>query len=161
LTEAASHPGVDEPDPELEAIRARLRSELEGRGPGAQGPGPEALDHPVDVTDADFAGFVQRHDLVVVDCWAPWCGPCRIVGPIVDQLAREMAGKVVFGKLNTDENPAVAQAFGIMSIPTMLVFSRGRLVDRIVGALPKPQLAAFVQRHVRGRGSPGPRRVEG
>ena len=156
MTEAASHPGVDEPDPELEAIRARLRSQLAGPAPASDAP-----DHPVDVTDADFAEFVQRHDLVVVDCWAPWCGPCRVVGPIVDQLAREMAGKVVFGKLNTDENPAVAQAFGIMSIPTMLVFSGGRLVDRIVGALPKPQLAAFIQRHVRGRSSPGPKRVEG
>jgi thioredoxin 1 len=154
LPEGRLDSSVDEPDPELDAIRARLRSEMTQ-------PAPATLDHPVDVTDADFAQFVQAHDLVVVDCWAPWCGPCRIVGPIVDQLAKEMAGKVVFGKLDTDENPGVAQAFAIMSIPTLLVFSRGRLVDRIVGALPKPQMAAFIQRHVRGRASPGPRRVEG
>lgn len=148
---------MDETDVELDAIRARLRSEMAA---APKPPAPAALDHPVDVTDADFAAFVKEHDLVVVDCWAPWCGPCRIVGPIVDQLAKEMAGKVVFGKLNTDENPAVAQAFGIMSIPTLLVFSRGRLVDRIVGAMPKPQLAAFIQRHMRAMGSPGPRRIE-
>lgn len=142
-------------DPELEAIRARLRAELMG---GAAAPAATpALDHPVEVDDAGFEALVGSHDLLVVDCWAPWCGPCRIVGPVVDALAREMAGRVVFAKLNVDHNPAVSRAFAIQSIPTLLVFKQGRLVDRIVGALPKPQLAAQIERHARV-GTPGPRR---
>lgn len=123
-------------DAELEAIRARLRQQF------------AAPPRPVIVTDASLEALVGAHDLVVVDCWAPWCGPCRVVGPIVDELARELAGKVVFGKLNSDENPAVMQAFGIQSIPTLLIFKAGRLVDRVVGAAPKPQLSAMIQRHL-------------
>lgn len=127
---------IVEEDLELAAIRAKLRKEL------------SAPAKPIDVTDASFESFVTSHNLVVVDCWAPWCGPCRIVGPIVDELARELSGKVVFGKLNSDENPAVMQAFGIQSIPTLLIFKAGRLADRIVGAVPKPRLSAMIQRHL-------------
>lgn len=147
-------------DPELDAIRARLRQELAGQ---AAAPPAAALDHPVDVEDATLAAFVRAHEVVVVDCWAPWCGPCRIVGPIVDQLAQELAGRVAFGKLNVDMNPQASQAFGIQSIPTLLVFQEGRLVDRIVGAMPKPQLAARIERargaRRSGGATPGPRRL--
>jgi thioredoxin 1 len=145
-------------DAELAAIRARIRQEMmQGPAPA----GPAGLDRPVDMDEAGFERFVTAHPFVVVDCWAPWCGPCRVVGPIVDQLAREMAGRVVFGKLNVDDNPRVSQAFGIQSIPTLLVFSGGRLVDRLVGALPKPMLAAHLERHLgrRAGGTPGPRRM--
>ena len=76
----------------------------------------------------------------VVDFWAPWCGPCRMVGPIVEQLAREYAGKVAFGKLNVDENPMVAGSFGIQSIPTMIAFQNGKAVDGLLGAVPKAQI---------------------
>ena len=148
-------------DAELAAIRARLRQEMT-QGAAGTAPGAEAPAHPVDVDDAGFEAFVQAHPFVVVDCWAPWCGPCRIVGPIVDQLAREMAGRVVFGKLDVDQNPRTSAAFGVQSIPTLLVFSGGRLVDRLVGAMPKPMLAARLERHLGGRragGTPGPRRI--
>ena len=133
-------------DQELQAIRDRIRAEMTAPTP-APAPAPAALDHPVEVTDEKLAEFVRQHDLAVVDVWAEWCGPCRMVGPIVDQLAREMAGEVAFGKLDADTNPAVMQAFGIQGIPTLLVFRMGRLVDRLVGAMPKTALAAAIRRH--------------
>ena len=105
---------------------------------------------PMTVTDATFAAEVERSPLpVLVDAWAPWCGPCRMVGPIVDELANELAGKVRVAKLNVDDNPATAARFDVRSIPTMLVMLNGREVDRIVGALPK---AAIQQRLARALG---------
>jgi thioredoxin 2 len=99
---------------------------------------------PVTVTDANFATEVERSPLpVLLDMWAPWCGPCRMVGPIVEELAKEMAGRVRVAKLNVDENPATAARFHVQSIPTLLVLKNGREVERIVGAQPK---AAIVQR---------------
>ena len=98
--------------------------------------------NPINMTDADIDGNIGKYQTVVVDCWAPWCGPCRMVGPIVEDLAREMKGKIVFGKLNVDENQATSTKYGIMSIPTLLVFKNGELVDRLVGAMPKDSLKA-------------------
>ncbi len=106
---------------------------------------------PLTVTDATFAAEVEGSPLpVLVDAWAPWCGPCRIVGPIIDELATELAGKVRVAKLNVDDNPGTAARFDVRSIPTLLVIMNGREVDRIVGALPK---AAIRQRleHALGR----------
>lgn len=103
---------------------------------------------PVVVTDADFDKFVSKYPLVLVDCWAPWCGPCRMVAPVIDALAKEMSGKVVFGKLNTDENSVVPNKFSISAIPTMMVFKDGKMVDRIVGAQPKEALAARIKRYL-------------
>jgi thioredoxin 2 len=99
------------------------------------------LDHPVEVTDQTF----QREVLsfagpVVLDCWAPWCGPCKMVAPILDQLAKEYAGRIKFAKLNTDENQRTAGQFSIQSIPTLLFFKGGKLVNRQVGALPKGEI---------------------
>ena len=99
---------------------------------------------PMTVTDANFATEVERSPLpVLLDMWAPWCGPCRMVGPVVEELAKEMAGRVRVAKLNVDENPATAARFNVQSIPTLLVLKNGREVERIVGAQPK---AAIVQR---------------
>jgi len=81
-----------------------------------------------------------KYPTVVIDCWASWCGPCQMVGPVIEELAKEMQGKVVFGKLNVDENPATSAKHQIMSIPTLLVFKNGDLVDRLVGAYPKEEL---------------------
>ncbi len=104
---------------------------------------------PVTVTDANFEMEVRQSPLpVLLDCWAPWCGPCRMVSPIVDEIAREMAGALKVGKLNVDENPMVASKYRIMSIPTLLVFKNGRVVDQIVGALPKAQILNRLRPHI-------------
>jgi len=101
---------------------------------------------PLRVTDATFAAEVERAALpVVVDMWAPWCGPCRLIGPVIEDLAAEMAGRVKFAKLNVDENPATAARFGVRSIPTLLVLRNGREVDRLVGALPKSEIVRRLQ----------------
>jgi thioredoxin 2 len=103
-------------------------------------------DHPVDVSDQSFQQEVlAASGPVVLDCWAPWCGPCRVVAPILDQLAKEYAGRVKFTKLNTDENQGTARQFSIQSIPTMLFFKGGSLVNRLVGALPKGEIEKQVK----------------
>lgn len=107
-----------------------------------------ALNKPVKVTDTTFKETIQNNSVVVVDCWAAWCGPCRMVAPIIDALALDYAGKIVFGKLNVDENRAVAIEYQIMSIPTLLVFKNGKLVDRIVGAQPRQMLEPQLTRHL-------------
>ncbi len=108
----------------------------------------QKLDHPVTISDSDFDSFVSTHPIVLVDCWAPWCGPCRMVSPIVDTLAKEYSGRVTFGKLNTDENPNTVTKFGIMAIPTLLVLKNGKHVDSIVGAVPKARIEAVLGKHL-------------
>ncbi|HYR96813.1 MAG TPA: thioredoxin TrxC [Candidatus Binatus sp.] len=111
---------------------------------------PLAVDgRPVTVTDATFAAEVERSPLpVLVDAWAPWCAPCRMIGPVVDELAAEMAGRVRVAKLNVDENPATAARFNLRSIPTLLMLRGGREVDRIVGAQPKAEISRRLERLV-------------
>ncbi len=97
-------------------------------------------DTPIQLIDADIDEIIRKFSTIVIDCWAPWCGPCRMIGPVIEELAKEMQGKIVFGKLNVDENPQTSMKYGIMSIPTMLVFKNGQLADRFVGAMPKEML---------------------
>jgi thioredoxin 2 len=102
---------------------------------------------PVTVTDATFAAEVERSPLpVLLDMWAPWCGPCRMLEPVIKELASEMAGRVRVAKLNIDENPATAARFHVQSIPTLLVLKNGREVERIVGAQPKAAIAQRLQK---------------
>lgn len=105
-------------------------------------------DAPVKVDDSSFDSFISQYPVILVDCWAPWCGPCRIVGPVIDALAKEYSGKVAFGKLNTDENPSTSGRFDIMAIPTMLIFKNGKQVDQIVGAVPKGRIEDTLKRYL-------------
>lgn len=98
---------------------------------------------PLVITDQTFEREVlaARGKPMLVDCWAPWCGPCRIIAPVMDQLAAESQGQYQITKLNVDENPQVASRFQIASIPTMLIFKDGKLIDRLIGVQPKPAIA--------------------
>lgn len=96
---------------------------------------------PITVTDANFSAEVERSPLpTLLDMWAPWCGPCRIIAPVIEELAEEMAGRARVGKLNVDENPITAQRFNIQGIPALLVLKGGREIDRIVGVQPKSEI---------------------
>ena len=102
------------------------------------------------MTDATFAREVLEASgarPVLLDCWAPWCGPCRVIAPVLDQLAAEAGGRYEIAKLNVDENPQTAARFQIQSIPTLLIFKQGQAVDRIVGAQPKQVIAARLSAH--------------
>lgn len=99
-----------------------------------------------EVTGAGFDAFAQKNPAVVIDVWAPWCGPCRMVSPIVDRLSDKYTGKVAFAKMNSDDNGEKAGALGIMSIPTLLFYRQGKLVDRIVGAYPEDVIDEHIRR---------------
>jgi len=92
------------------------------------------------VTSANIEETIKSNPALIVDCWAPWCGPCRMMSPVIDELAKDYKGKITFGKMNTDQNQDIAGKYGIQSIPTLLIFKDGKLADRKVGALPKKVL---------------------
>jgi thioredoxin 2 len=121
----------------LKAVCGRCKQALPGAATAA----------PVTVTDATFAAEVERSSLpVLVDAWAPWCGPCRMIAPALEDLARDFAGRARIAKLNVDENPQTASRFDVRSIPTLLVFVGGREIDRIVGAQPKQAIRERLER---------------
>jgi thioredoxin 1 len=125
---------------ELEEIKKRKMEQLKKQYMFGGKSMNNMPDSTLKITDADFDDFVKKYNTIVIDCWAPWCGPCRIVGPVIDELAKEMKGKIVFGKLNVDENQKTSMKYQIMSIPTMLIFKNGNLIDKLIGAMPKDQL---------------------
>jgi len=137
----------EEEDEELKKIRMKKLMELKRKVLGSKQEERAAFpNEPIELTDASFSEFIQKYPLVVIDCWAPWCAPCRILSPIIEEMAHDYAGKIAFGKVNVDENPRVALEYGIMSIPTLLIFKNGRLVDRIVGAMPRKLLEPRITR---------------
>ncbi len=104
---------------------------------------------PVEVTDANFKSEVlESKTPVLVDFWAEWCGPCKMVAPVVEELAKEYDGKLRVGKVDVDSNQQTAMQFGVRSIPTLLIFKNGKVVDQIVGAVPKRMLAEKVLKHL-------------
>ena len=131
-------------DNELEQIRLRKIQAMLDQADHTK----QVNNHPLTITDNNFDNTVKTNALLVVDFWAPWCGPCRMVGPVIEQLAAEYAGKVAFGKMNVDENQTVPSSFGVMSIPTIVVFHHGQAVERIVGAYPKAHIEATFKRYI-------------
>jgi len=103
---------------------------------------------PILLSDASFSSEISKYPLMVVDFWAAWCGPCRMVAPIIEQLAKEYSGRVAFDKLNVDENPLTSGEFEVQSIPTLLIFRNGEAVDGIVGAVPKYQIESKIKAHL-------------
>lgn len=134
--------GVDE---ELERIKERKLKELERRLIERR----KSLAEPAILTDATFDRFIREHPAAVVDFWAEWCMPCKLLAPVIEELARRYAGKVAFGKLNVDEHPRTAARFGISAIPILIFFKNGRPVDQVVGVAPRGELESRIARLLR------------
>jgi len=135
---------ISEENEELTRIKEKKLRELMKQQEKKQ----EMSTKPIPVTDSNFNEIVDKNSLTLIDCWAPWCGPCVVISPIVEELAKEYAGKVLFGKLNVDENPRTAELFRIFGIPTLLIIRNGKEVDRIVGLAPKDQIEAHLKKHL-------------
>lgn len=105
-------------------------------------------DAPIKIEDSTFDQLVRQNRLIVVDFWAVWCGPCRMISPLVEELAKDYAGKVVFGTLNVDENPDTAARFNVVGIPTLLFMKNGVEIDRVVGAVPREHIELKLRKHL-------------
>jgi thioredoxin 1 len=127
-------------DDELQRIREKKLREMEEHMHGSTVPAV----HPVN--EANFRQMLSAHPFLVIDFWAEWCGPCRMVGPVIEELSREYSGQVTFAKCNTDENPGIAGGFGISAIPTIILFRDGNVADIVVGAYPKEALKARIKK---------------
>ena len=103
---------------------------------------------PINLDDSDFTESINKFPLLLVDFWAPWCGPCRMMSPVIDQVGKEYQGKLVVGKVNVDENPSISRQFGISSIPTLILFKKGQAVNNIIGSVSKSRIDEMVRMHL-------------
>jgi len=131
---------------ELEQIKARKMTEMTERLQGREGSSQARA--PVELNDGNFESAIRSNPLVAVDCWATWCYPCRMIAPIVEELAALYGSKALFAKLNVDDNPATTMKYSIQSIPTILIIKDGVEVERIIGALPKQQIEAVLRKYI-------------
>jgi len=133
---------------ELDEIRKKKMEKM--MSDISKSPGPEVTlpDKPIVVTDETLESAASQYPLFILDCWAEWCGPCRMIAPVLEEIAKELSGKVVIGKLNVDQNMATANKYRISAIPTLLVFKEGKLIDKMVGAYPKTTLAAKISKYL-------------
>ena len=103
---------------------------------------------PLNLDDSNFSQTIDKFPLLLVDFWAPWCGPCRMMSPLIDQIGKDYVGRLVVGKVNVDENPTVSRQFGISSIPTLILFKRGQTVNKIIGSVSKNKIDEMVRMHL-------------
>ena len=133
---------ISEENAELKRIREnKLRRSLGEKT-------KEMSTEPIIVTDSNFNETIKKHSLILIDFWAPWCGPCRALHPTIEELAREYAGRITIGKLNVDENPNTAECYQVYSIPTLIIMKDGSEADRIVGLVPKKHIEAVLSKHL-------------
>ena len=133
-------------DEEISAIMKRKKEILEEKLRSMNE--IKKINKPINLNDSNFDIEKSKYSLLVVDFWAAWCGPCKMVSPIIEQLAEQYAGKIVFGKVNVDENPHISQRFGIQSIPTLMILKEGQVIDVMIGALPKGQIENRIKQHI-------------
>ena len=132
---------------ELERIRKKKIKELLSK---ARKEKSKTSVKPVVLTPANFKEILNKNSDVVVDFWAEWCQPCKLIAPIIEDLAKEFAGKVIFAKFNVDDGPEIAMMYGISAIPTLMYFKNGKPIDQITGALPKNLLRIWIERNLKG-----------
>jgi len=135
---------ISNDDEELKYLRAKMLKKLVDHKEEKR----EMKSEPVHVTDTSFDKVIRENPLTMIDFWASWCGPCRALAPIIQELADEFAGKVFVGKLDVDENPSTAERFQVYSIPTVLIMKDGKEVDRIVGCVPKDYIVSALKKYL-------------
>lgn len=125
---------------ELEEIKRRKLKELMKK--------PQYPDKPIEITDKNLDSIIHKYSLVLIDCWAAWCMPCRMIAPMIEELAEKYKGKIVFGKLDVNTNAITAKKFDVMAIPNLLIFKNGKLVDRVIGVQPLPVLESRLKKYL-------------